>query len=493
MQQCRLMLSTLRGSEEKHQRQHASSETLLRERDDLENENEKEGDTEDDETLSDSWRYNRRNLALQIVLGAWMIISVCCVFYIIFKLISEVDKRQHVFPPSDTSIDTDSNTPKFTDMKLQLIIPSYAPHSNQLLEMLHSMACLITDINTIDIALIVSSTNEVLTLNSLLAASNAEICGSTFLSYNVTPHSYQLVYPPKMTVYNLYGMLPPEIQKETDPRETGNLVGRYGKYKYQSMKKLAAAAYLDYDYAMLLDSEGLVIRPVAFMEMINAWKQNPVIWKELAQPGSPRRHEWIAHINEACAWTLGRNMENFGMGVSYWEGYTWILEKEIVMDMVNSPSRLDPVTGFFSRLLAAQYDIFEIAMYKMHIAARKMEQSSNNSTLYTKYQVLDMEEALYDYGLGKAYKRIPSNDPVIAQEFPYMILEEPQQDLLVAFMKEYKVFFLYFHPRYVGLIAPWVMQSFMQKAPLAMTVSGATGMRDKVIPDGNGSWNMTYV
>ncbi|KAL2064314.1 hypothetical protein VTL71DRAFT_4808 [Oculimacula yallundae] len=492
MDQCRLMLSGLRGSEKRCQRGHAQSETLLPEQVGRKNENEKEGETEDEEMFTDHHRHSRKKLILHIALGTWMIISVCCVFYIVLTLTREDNKPLHVFKVPDVSKDTNNITPPFTDMKLQLIIPSFTPHFPQLLEMLHSMACLITDIHTIDIAIVVSSISEVQQLTGLLAAPQAELCTSSFLSYNVSRQAAITAYPPKIAIYNLYSFLPDTIKKQTTAKETGNLVGKYGKYKYQSMKKLAAAAYLDYDYAMLLDSEGLVIRPVAFKEMVADWAKGPVIWKELAQPGSPRRHEWIANINEACARTLGRRMENFGLGVSYWEGYTWILEKEIVMDMVNSPSRIDPKTDFFSRLLAAQYDIFEIAMYKMHIVARKMEQSSKASTLYTKYQVLDMEEALNDYGLGQAYTRIPAHDPVIAQEFPYMILEEPQQDLLVSFMKEYKVFFLYFHPRYVTLIAPWVLQSFMKKAPLAMTVSGATGMRERVIPEGNGGWNMTY-
>ncbi|KAG4426958.1 hypothetical protein IFR05_017559, partial [Cadophora sp. M221] len=65
----------------------------------------------------------------------------------------------------------------------------------------------------------------------------------------------------------------------------------------------------------------------------------------------------------------------------------------------NSPSRLDPNTDFFTRLLHAKSDIFEIAMYKIHIAGQKIEQSSRVSDVYTKYRVLDIQEALVDYGL----------------------------------------------------------------------------------------------
>lgn len=70
------------------------------------------------------------------------------------------------------------------------------------------------------------------------------------------------------------------------------------------------------------------------------------------------------------------------------------------MDMVNSPSRLNPNTDFFTRLLKAKSDIFEIVMYKIHIAGRKMEKSSSTSEVYTKYRILDIQETLIDYGLG---------------------------------------------------------------------------------------------
>jgi hypothetical protein len=83
--------------------------------------------------------------------------------------------------------------------------------------------------------------------------------------------------------------------------------------------------------------------------------------------------------------------------------YTWILEKEIVMDMVNSPSRLEPGVDFWIRLLNAPSDIFESCLFKIHIAGRKQEQSSSTSALYTKYKVQNMKDALLDFGLGIAH------------------------------------------------------------------------------------------
>jgi hypothetical protein len=94
-----------------------------------------------------------------------------------------------------------------------------------------------------------------------------------------------------------------------------------------------------------------------------------------------------------------------------------------------------------------------------------------------------------------AFNRIPGNLDVIAERFPFMILEEPLQDLLVEFMKEYKFFFMCFHPRYAPMIPRSALEGFLRKAPVAMTVSDAAGLDADFIPNGQleGGWNMTYI
>ena len=187
--------------------------------------------------------------------------------------------------------------------------------------MLHSMACLVTDIDSIKIAIILSSTTEINELETLLKSSSAKTCTSSFLNYN-TKHSAHRTYP-NVALHNLHSIVPPSIQNLTAPNETNDtssLVPIYKKYKYQTMKKLAGAAYFDYDYAILLDSEGFVIRPLAMKEMVRQWASGPVIWTELTPDGSPRRVEWMEQINAASAHVLGRTMESFGVGVSFWEG-----------------------------------------------------------------------------------------------------------------------------------------------------------------------------
>ncbi|KAH7412857.1 hypothetical protein BKA64DRAFT_740611 [Cadophora sp. MPI-SDFR-AT-0126] len=453
----------------------ASSETLLADQQQSEiDESQKE-----EVTWTDQQRQNGNRLRIQFALWASMVISLCCILYIVLSLTDTIDIQD--------SFLNNKGTPKSaSDMKVQ------KPHFPQVLAMLHSMACLITDLSHINISIILSSPAEVQALQALLSSPTAPSCTPNYLSYDTT-NSAHLTYPPQLTLHNLYDILPPSIQNLTHVNDTSSLVAAYGKYKYQSVKKLAAAAYFEYDYGMWLDSEGFVLRPVEFREMVRKWASEPVMWTELETQGSPRRNEWIVGINQGCASVLGRTMESFGTAVSFWQGFTWIIEKEIVMDMVNSPSRLEPDTDFFTRLLNAKSDIFEIVMYKIHIAGRKREQSSNNSTLYTKYRVLDMQKTLINFGLEAAYKLIPPKLDIISERFPHMILASSLQDLLVQFVKEYKFFFMCFHSGYLNVIPKDVLQSFMRKAPVAMTVSNPSGLEKEVIPEGMGTWSMSYV
>jgi hypothetical protein len=75
-----------------------------------------------------------------------------------------------------------------------------------------------------------------------------------------------------------------------------------------------------------------------------------------------------------------------------------------------------------------------------------------------------------------------------------MLQEEPQQDLLVEFFKKYKEFFVHFKPEYVDLVNNTVLESFLRKAPLAMTVCGANTLPVDVIPSAqlDEAWGMTY-
>ncbi|KAE9381351.1 hypothetical protein N431DRAFT_4215 [Stipitochalara longipes BDJ] len=426
---------------------------------------------------------NCLRLRLWTVVGALAVTTLCTLLFLMSSWTE----------PFNTNFHSSKNTTASDDMKLQIIIPSFGTHFPLLVSMLHSMACLMTDIETVDVAIILSSASEVVELRTLLDDfSVTETCTPDYLNYN-TSHATHLRYPPILTLHNLYDIVAPSVQNLTNPEDTTDLL-RFRKYKYQSLKKIGAAAYFDYDYAIMLDSEGFVLRPVAFKEMVRQWASGPVVWYETWPAGSPRHSDWIVGIHDACAHTLGRT-NIFGGSVSFWEGFIWVLEKDIIMDMVNSPSRLEPGIDFWTRMLNAPADIFEYSLYRTHIVGRKQEQSSTDSSIYTKYKVLNMKDALFDFGLEAAYNRLPTGGDMLAEILFYMLQEEPLQDLLIEFLKQHKEYFVHFKPEYVDLVDRKVLESFLRKAPLAMSVCGANTLPVDVIPSAqlDGAWNMTYV
>jgi len=52
---------------------------------------------------------------------------------------------------------------------------------------------------------------------------------------------------PEVNVTNLYDILPPQFKELTMANDTSALLEIGEKYKYQGIKKLAAAVHFDYD------------------------------------------------------------------------------------------------------------------------------------------------------------------------------------------------------------------------------------------------------
>jgi hypothetical protein len=94
-----------------------------------------------------------------------------------------------------------------------------------------------------------------------------------------------------------------------------------------------------------------------------------------------------------------------------------------------------------------------------------------------------------------AYNRLPAKADVIYEWFFYMLQEERLQDLLIEFLRQHKDFFVHFKPEFIDLVDRNILESFLRKAPLAMTVCGANTLPVDVIPSAQlkGAWNMTYM
>jgi len=102
---------------------------------------------------------------------------------------------------------------------------------------------------------------------------------------------------------------------------------------------------------------------------------------------------------------------------------------------------------------------------------------------------------LKDLPTEAAHNPLSAKADVLSEYFFYMLQEEPLQDLLVKFFTQYNEFFVHFKREYVDLVDRKVLERFLRKAPLAMTICGANTLPVGVIPSTQlkGTWNMTYV
>lgn len=91
-----------------------------------------------------------------------------------------------------------------------------------------------------------------------------------------------------------------------------DILDTYGKFVYQSLKKLGAAKFLKYDYALFLDSDGMALREFTMRDIFMRYLREPIIWRSQQTRDRPMMRD----ITRSCAHILGRNHQEYGE--TYW-------------------------------------------------------------------------------------------------------------------------------------------------------------------------------
>lgn len=173
---------------------------------------------------------------------------------------------------------------------------------------MHSFICLSTDIHEVEIAYILSNDDEMKQFRKLL--DDMPACGRKFHRWPVDP-SVDARPPPKYHLYNMYDLLPREIQHFAEKEDTGELHGTFNKFRYQSIKKMTASYELDYDWAWWLDSEAIAVQPFSFRKIMDQMAREPIVWRS-----RNAEKQAGANIMIPTARVLGRSVESFGS--KYW-------------------------------------------------------------------------------------------------------------------------------------------------------------------------------
>ena len=169
-----------------------------------------------------------------------------------------------------------------------------------------------------------------------------------------------------------------------------HILKKYGKFSFQTLKKLLPILYLDYDQVLLLDSESM---------WINRCRMNDVFDKYFSSP-----YLTVSNL-DAKQWDVFSMVEQqnidliFGFHQKYWplENFVWFYEKKIIEDLV---TQLGSIFEICSKVESeAVYDkykagVFEILLYQDYII--------NNNEKYG-YRIYHIDTELKRVLGGKKY------------------------------------------------------------------------------------------
>lgn len=171
-----------------------------------------------------------------------------------------------------------------------------------------------------------------------------------------------------------------------------HLLIEYGKYSYQTLKKLYAMLYLPCQKFLVLDSESMWIRQTDMERLFEDFFSDPFI------AGSRITPDKLGIIKKnVCQCT--DYLLDFKSDKWFLESFNWFYEKTILLDLINelgTPIDLIKKAQVAGKLQGFEPYVFEICLYQNYIYKNRQKYH---------YRILDVNQKCKDY-LGQAgYKR----------------------------------------------------------------------------------------
>ena len=111
------------------------------------------------------------------------------------------------------------------------------------------------------------------------------------------------------------------------------LLREVGKFAYQSLKKLYALKAIDYDQALVLDSEALILKPVRVADLFDEYYADPfVLYSDLSYRGD----HWFGGQSDAVVKNAAKLLRLPYPNLWFLEYYGWFYDKRIVRDLFAS-------------------------------------------------------------------------------------------------------------------------------------------------------------
>ncbi|KAK2059650.1 hypothetical protein LY76DRAFT_645298 [Colletotrichum caudatum] len=288
------------------------------------------------------------------------------------------------------------NGSDLSGLKYSFIMPTYTADIPLAIQFLQSFMCLCTDYREIKIYMIVSDSSE---REALRAAMKKDLvpCGERFSIFPV-PAGNVGGRRPDVEIINLFDILPPVFHSLAESKgggkvtadDTSALLKGLGKFQYQTIKKLAAARALDYDWALWIDSESVAVQPFSMRAAFDAYARAPTVWRSRMA-----NTDMMRSMTGLAAGVLGLPARTFGP--EYWglEGQAWMAERAVIDELFRHVEAAHGGKEFWA-VWAAHGGPFEINLYNMFVLSRKLE---TTDPLFGKYRVLDTEAEMSKYGV----------------------------------------------------------------------------------------------
>lgn len=176
------------------------------------------------------------------------------------------------------------------------------------------------------------------------------------------------------------------LEKNNIQYTPSELLNKYDKYCYQTMKKIYTMLNLEFDYYLLIDSESMWINPTNMQKLFEDYFHKPYFaYSSLSKRDviQPFQKLLIQNIN----YLLKENLDNDRW---FLETFSWFVDKKILLDIINeygTPLEMSDKLYEFRHKDKTKIGLFEGLLYYQYIF--------KNNKKY-KYNIIDIDKELHD-------------------------------------------------------------------------------------------------